>query len=167
MKKQHDLHIWRKANLVDWFNNTFQTNNTVVSCKFIILIFLKNSFLWGFSWKRYFICGRYFRRCWVKCWYCFQCFNQPKPFFVSTFLQKFAIKVFNAYYCWRRGLPIFPTDKLYPTIFDIFITWKWKQRDYILSLMIWTTSNNVKLINHDLIYCYPNSNLNYSPNPHK
>ena len=147
-----------------WFSNTFETNNIVVSFKFIRLIFLKNSFLWGFSWRRYFICGRCFRRCWVNCWYWFQCFDQSKPFFVFTFLQKFAFKVFNAYHCWRRGLPVFSTDKLYPTIFDIFITWEWKHRDYFLSFIIWTTSNNATLINQDLIYYNPSSNPNYSPN---
>ena len=147
-----------------WFSNTFETNNIVVSFKFIRLIFLKNSFLWGFSWRRYFICGRCFRRCWVNCWYWFQCFDQSKPFFVFTFLQKFAFKVFNAYHCWRRGLPIFPVDKLYPTIFYVFITWEWKHRDYFLSFIIWTTSNNATLINQDLIYYNPSSNPNYSPN---
>ena len=134
-----------------WFYNTFQTN-VVVPFKFIILIFLKNSFLWGFFWKRYFLSGRCFCRCWVNCWYWLQCFNQTKPFFVLTFLQKFVFKVFNAYHCWRRGLPIFPVDKLYPTIFYVFITWEWKHRDYFLSFIIWTTSNNATLINHDLIY---------------
>ena len=99
-----------------WFSNTFQTNDIAVPFKFIILILFKNSFLWGFSCKRYFICGRCFRRCWVNSWYWFECFNHSKHFFVFTFLQKFAFKVFNAYYCWRRGLPIFPIDKLYPTI---------------------------------------------------
>ena len=36
--------------------------------------------------------------------------------------------------------------------------------DYFLSFIIWTTSNNTTLVNHDLIYYYPNSNPNYSPN---
>ena len=46
-----------------WFSNLFQTNNIVVPFEFIILIFLKNSFLWRFSWKRYFISGTCIWRC--------------------------------------------------------------------------------------------------------
>ena len=75
-----------------WFSNTFQTNNVVVSFKFIILIFLKSTFLGGFSWKRYFICWRCFRRCWVNCWYWFQCFNQFKPFLCSPFFRNLPSK---------------------------------------------------------------------------
>ena len=81
-----------------------------------------------------------------------------------TFPQKFACKVFNAYHCWRRGLLTFPNDKLYPTISDIFITWKWKRRDYFLSFIIWTTSNNATLVNHDLTYYHHSIVL---PIPHK
>ena len=147
-----------------WFSNIFQTNNIVVPFKFVILIFLKNFFLWRFSWKKNFRCGRCFGRCWVSCWYWFQCFNQSKPFLVFTFLQKFSFKVFNACHCWRSELPIFPIDKLFPTIFDIFITWEWKQRDYFLSFIIWMTSNNTTLVHHDLIYYHHSVIL---PIPHK
>ena len=75
-----------------WFSNTLQTNNIVVPFKFIILIFLKNFFLWGFSWKRYFICGRCVRGCWVNWWYWFQCFNQSKPFSCSPFFRNLSSK---------------------------------------------------------------------------
>ena len=142
-----------------WFSNTFQTNDIVVPFKFIILIFLKNYFLWRFSRKKNFTCGRCFGRCWVNCWYWFQCFNQSKRLIVFTFLQKFAQK-FNAYHCGRSGLPIFPIDKLYSTI----PTWEWKHRDYFLSFIIWSTCNNTELINHDLIYYHHSIIL---PIPHK
>ena len=157
--------MWQRA-MAYW-----QSDSVILSKPIILLFFLnssyscssKNSFLWRFFWNRYFICGRCFCRCWINCWYWFQCFNQPKLFFVSTFLQKFAFKVFNAYHRWRRGLAVFSNDKVYPTIFDIFITCEWKHRDYFLSFIIWTTYNNATRINRDLIY-YPNSNLNHSPN---
>ena len=82
-----------------WFSNTFQTNNVVVPFKFIILIFLKNTFLGGFSWKRYFICWRCFRRCWVNCWYWFQCFNQSKPFLCSPFFRNLPSNVALCRFC--------------------------------------------------------------------
>ena len=67
-EKRHDFIFGVKITLwIVWLSNTFQTNNVVVPFKFIILIFLKNSFLGGFSWKGYFICGRWFCRCWVNC----------------------------------------------------------------------------------------------------
>ena len=165
-EKQHDFIFGEKITMwTVWFSNTFQTNNIVVLFKFIILTFLKNPFLWRFSWKRSFTYGwRCFCRWWVNCWYCFQCFNQSKLFFVFTFLQKFAFKVLIAYHCWRRGLPVFPIEKLYPTIIDIFITWEWKRRDYFLSFIIWTTSNNTTVITHDLIYYHHSIIL---PIPHK
>ena len=88
-EKKHDLHIWWKDNHVEsLFSNTFQRNNIVVPFRF--------------SWKRNVISGRCFVRCYVTCWYWFQCFNQSKPFFVFTFFQKFTFKVFNAYPCSAR-----------------------------------------------------------------
>ena len=119
-----------------WFSIIFQANTIVVPCKFIIPIFLKKSFLLRFSWKKNFGGGRCFVRCWLNCWYRSQCFNQSKPFFVFTFFHKFAFKLFNAYHCWRNMRPVFPINKIYPTIVDIFITLEWKHREYFLSFII-------------------------------
>ena len=106
--------MWQRA-MAYW-----QSDSVILSKPIILLFFLNSSYSCSsknFFWNRYFICGRCFCRCWINCWYWFQCFNQPKLFFVSTFLQKFAFKVFNAYHRWRRGLAVFSNDKVYPTIF--------------------------------------------------